>query len=153
MRAAFVAMAIGAVVFGGVYLFLLRPSAAPEQGAAVGAAAERGRVQRDRGEGGVAIEVTYDDPEAAGDEADRYTVFLVALTTHSGDLSTYDMVKISELRVGGRTFRPLRWVSTSDDSHHRSGILIFPKVPSGQPVELAIKGIAGVAARTFRWSP
>jgi len=154
MRAVIVAVLIGAVVFGGVYLFVSRPSPAPEQGAAPAAAsAASGSVRRDQGEGGVEIEVTYGGPQAARYEPDRYTVFIVAMTTHSGDLTRYDMVKVSELRAGGRTFQPLRWVSTSDDSHHRSGVLIFPKVASGQPIELVIKTIAGAAARTFRWTP
>jgi len=153
MRPAIVAVLIGAAVFSGVYLLTLRPPATPEVARDRAASAASGGVQRDQGEGGVEIEVTYGGPQTAPYEPDRYTVFLVAFTTHSVDLSRYDMVQVSELRAGGRTLRPLRWVSTSDDSHHRSGALIFPQVAPGQPIELAIKTIAGVAVRTYRWTP
>jgi len=154
MRIVVAAIAVGAVVFGGVYVLTAERSPAPDPGAAPPAAsAASGMVRRDQGEGGVDIEVTWGGPQAAPFEPDRYTVFLVALNTHSVDLSVYDMVRISELRIGGMTLRPLRWVDISDNSHHRRGVLIFPKIPSGQPVELVIGTIAGVPARTFRWIP
>lgn len=162
MRTVMAAIAVGVVVFGGVYLLTLRlsgPSAA--QGEPGPAAAAPGYVQRDRGEGAVEIEVIFVTPEylraggadAARYEPDRYSVFLVSMNTHSVDLSRYDMVQVSELRAGSQTLRPLRWISTSDDSHHRAGVLIFPQVDLARPVELLIKTIAGVPARTFRWTP
>lgn len=152
MRAVVAAVAIGALAFGGVYLLTAGRSARPEA-APPAASAGGGVAQRDGGEGGVDVEVTFGGPQAASYASDRYTVFVVAMNTHSVDLSVYDMVQISELRSGGRRLRPLRWVSTSDDSHHRAGLLIFPPVPSGQAMELVIRTIAGVPARTFRWAP
>lgn len=178
MRMVVAAVAVGVIVFGGVYLFTLRSAGPPAarddalptaQGdvppAAVGdaatAAAAPGYVQRDQGEGAVEIQVIYVTPEylrsggadAARYEPDRYSVFLVSLNTHSVDLSRYDMVQVSELRAGGQSWRPLRWVSTSDGSHHRAGVLVFPKVDPARPVELLIKTIAGIPVRTFRWTP
>lgn len=154
MRAVIVAVLIGAAVFAGIYLVAFRSSGAPEATQpATAAQAAPASVQRDQGDGGVEIEVTFGGPGAAAYEPEQYSVFLVAMNTHSVDLSGYDLVGLTELRAGGKSYKALRWVSTSDDSHHRSGVLIFPKVDAGQPVELAITTIAGVPVRTFRWAP
>lgn len=158
----------GGLAFGAVWWFTggrpaQQPAATPVLNPSIASGSEVGHayVQRDKGEGGVEIEVTHVTPEyvtsvnkdAAKYEPDKYAVFLVAMNTHSVDLSGYDMVKISELRAAGKTLAPLRWVSTSDNSHHRAGVLIFPQVDPAQTVELTIKTIAGVPARTFRWTP
>ncbi len=156
MRTVIAALAVGGVVFGLVFLVTAgRQSQEPQ------AQAAPSYVQRDRGEGGVEIEVVYVTPDylRTGDSSaqryspDRYTVFLVSMNTHSVDLAGYDMVKISELRVAGKTFAPLRWESTSENNHHRSGALVFPKVDTSQPAELVIKTIAGVPQRLYRWQP
>src|SRR3990170_1498982 len=168
MRILVAVLVVGVIAFGAVWWFTGNRSArdsavqpALNPSVASGSGATPGYVQRDKGEGGVEIEVTYVTPEymrsggkdAQRYEPDKYAVFLVSMNTHSVDLSGYDMVKISELRAGGKTLAPLRWVSTSDDSHHRAGALIFPKVALAQAVELVIKTVAGVPARTFRWTP
>lgn len=156
MKILITALVVGMIVFGAVWWFTAdRPSPGPA------VVAGQVYVQRDKGEGGVEIEVTFVTTEyvrsvnkdAAKYEPDKYAVFLVAMNTHSVDLSGFDMVKISELRAGGKSLAPLRWISTSDNSHHRAGVLIFPKVDEKQAVELIIKTIAGVPARTFRWAP
>lgn len=164
MRKILVALLIGAVAFGLVLFVTSRPqSGAPEVQAGPGYAQPgTGRywAQRDQGQGGVEIEVIYATPEylksaggaqAARYQPDRYTVFVVSMNTHSVDLLQYDMVKVSEVKAGGKMYAPLRWESTSDNNHHRSGVLIFPK--ADPPLELVIKTIAGVPARTFRWAP
>lgn len=155
MRTVILVLVIAGAVFAGVYFLALRPAAGPETAVPPAAAAQGadGRVQRDAGEGGVEIEVTLGGPRAAKYETDRYTVFLVAFTTHSGDLSGYDLVVLSELRAGGKTLKAVRWVSISDDSHHRAGALVFPQVDESRPLELTIRDIAAVPARTFRWAP
>lgn len=154
MRTVILVLVIAGAVFAGVYFLALRPAAGPETAVPPAAAqGADGRVQRDAGEGGVEIEVTLGGPRAAKYETDRYTVFLVAFTTHSGDLSGYDLVVLSELRAGGKTLKAVRWVSISDDSHHRAGALVFPKVDESRPLELRIRDIAAVPARTFRWAP
>jgi len=150
------ALAVGLAVFG---LVLLVGRAGSDSGAD---AAGPNLLRRDRGEGGVEIEVLYATPEYARTsndkalqkyEPDRYAVFVVAMNTHTVDLSGYDMVKISELVAGGKRYAPLRWQSTSENAHHRSGVLIFPKIQPPFPVELLIKTVAGIPVRRFQWTP
>src|SRR5574341_1227621 len=151
MKMLSVALVVGVIVFGAVWWITANRST--PDAAAVGAGPAY--VQRDQGQGGVEIEVTYATPEYVGSvntdaakyEPDSYAVFLVAMNTHSVDLSGYDLVKISQLRAGGETHAALRWISTSDDSHHRAGVLLFPQVDPSQAVELIITTIAGVPAR------
>jgi hypothetical protein len=81
------------------------------------------------------------------------TAFLVSMNTHSVDLAGYDLVRISELQAGERRLAPIRWVATSDNTHHRSGALIFPEVDRAAGLELRIMAVAGVPVRTFRWVP
>lgn len=94
-------------------------------------------------------------------DPERNIVFVITLDTHSGDLSGYDFVKNVILRNDrGQQVGPIRWVATSDGSHHRSGGLLFPKAdPSGRTVEeqakaleLVVRGLGGVAERTLRWT-
>lgn len=119
-------------------------------------------VQRDRGEGGVQIEVLYvtaayaqrsNDARLRQWQPDKFTVFRVTLDTHSVDLGGYDLLKISELVAGSKRYAPLRWERISDSSHHRSGALIFPKIDPPLPVELLIKTVAGIPVRRFQWAP
>lgn len=155
MRIVIIALAIGALAAGAIWYLTTERAVAPQ------VAAGPSYTQRDQGEGGVEVEVTFVSPEylAAGGaaarayEPEKFTVFLVAMNTHSVDLSGYDLVKASELRVGGKIYQALRWVSTSASSHHRSGALIFPTVDRRQSLELTIKTIAGIPVRTFRWVP
>lgn len=158
MRTTILVVVIGAAVFAGVLLLLPGRKAAEPTPAGQPAQASSGSplTQRDRGEGAVEIEVTLvlpGSPDAAKYGADTQTVFLVSMNTHSVDLSAYDLTTISELLVAGRTYTPARWVSTSDDSHHRAGALLFPKVDRGVVLEVRIKTIAGVPVRAFRWAP
>ena len=158
MRTWFLAVAVGAAIFAAVFFVLpgrrateLTPAGQPAQ-----AASNSPLTQRDRGEGAVEIEVTLvlpGSPDDAKYGADAQTVFLVSMNTHSVDLTGYDLVKVSELVAAGQAFKPIRWASTSDDSHHRAGALLFPKVDRGVALELRIKTIAGVPVRTFRWTP
>jgi len=158
MRIGVLAVVIGAAVF--VAVFLVLPGRQGSEPAPAGqparAASSSPLTQRDRGEGAVEIEVTLvlpGSPDAAKYGAQTQTVFFVSMNTHSVDLTGYDLVKVSELLAAGRTLTPTRWVSTSDDSHHRAGALLFPKVDRGVVLELRIKTIAGVPVRTFRWAP
>lgn len=158
MRVWIVAVVIGAAVFAAVFYVLPgRRTAEPTPaGTPAQAASNSPLTQRDQGEGAVEIEVTLvlpGSPDAAKYGADTQTVFLVTMNTHSIDLTGYDLVKISELVAAGQTFKPTRWTSTSDDSHHRAGALLFPKVGRATALELRIKTIGGVAVRTFRWTP
>ena len=158
MRMWIVAGLIGVAVFAAA-LFMLpgervslpTPGAEPVQAGSSGPLS-----QRDKGEGAVEIEVTLvapGSPEAVKYGAATETVFIVSMTTHTVDLTGYDLTKVSELVAAGRIFKPMRWTSTSDDSHHRAGVLSFPKVDRSAVLELRIKTIAGVPVRVFRWAP
>ena len=117
-------------------------------------------------QGGVRIDVAWvtpdtlgklDSEKARGYGLEDYVLLEVRFTTHSGDLSRLDMVALSAVRVGGQEYTPQAWASISDDSHHRAGVLVFArKSPDGVsldegPVELVMRGIAGVPERVFRW--
>ena len=106
-------------------------------------------------EGGqVTVAATWQGPTAG-------PVFRVALNTHAVDLSAYDLRQLAVLRTDqGREARPSRW-DAPISSHHREGTLTFPATGSdGRPligsgtraIELIIRDVAGVPARTFRWT-
>jgi len=79
--------------------------------------------------------------------------FEIRMNTHSVDLS-YDMVAVSTLKDNqGREYRPINWEGSSDDSHHRQGILEFPKLETNTAsITLVIRKIAEVPERIFEWS-
>ncbi len=86
--------------------------------------------------------------------------FYVGFTTHSVNLSQYDLAKLVSVRdKDGRTLSGLTWVSESDDSHHRSGFLKVANQLDGKPfataksgsISLVLKGIADVPTREFSW--
>lgn len=87
--------------------------------------------------------------------------FVVKLDTHAGDLSTLDIAKLAVVRDGaGREAQPIAWQGLSEDSHHRSGLLVFsgaqtggrpPSPGEGGYVELVLRNVAGVKERVLRW--
>ena len=79
--------------------------------------------------------------------------FEIRMNTHSVDLS-YDMVAVSTLKDNqGREYRPINWEGSSDESHHRQGILEFPKLETNTAsITLVIRKIAEVPERIFEWS-
>lgn len=89
--------------------------------------------------------------------------FLVSLDTHSGSLLGNDLVALTELRDDrGSATQALGWEPQSEDSHHRSGMLYFPRsLSEGQPavtaesryMELSLKNLGGVPERVLRWEP
>lgn len=116
--------------------------------------------RRDGGQGGVTISVVYATPEyfnAKGEagkvqeyELDKYLVFTIAMDTHSVDLSPYRMEEITFLRDdGGKEYPAKDWRALSDSSHHRSGVVRFPRI-EGKTLEVVIKGVAGVE-RVYKW--
>ena len=116
----------------------------------------------DGGQGGVTIEVTWVTPdllaspemERAGDlDLSRYLAFYVRLDADSADLSKYDLGRISVLRdLSGGEYQPEVWLPWNVAGDHRGGLLIFHKVELGsEGVELVIRGVGGVAERSYRW--
>lgn len=130
--------------------------AAPTQsGAKAGAnpeAAGASLVRSNQG-GGVTVKVTWLGREAG-------PVFAVALDTHSVDLDGYDLRQLAVLQTDqGVEMRPSGWDAPAG-GHHRAGTLSFPATtpdgaqvigPQTKSIELTIRGVAGVAERTFRW--
>lgn len=114
--------------------------------------------------GGVEVSVVWLAPEylqargesiAPEEEKDLGTrvVFAIALTTHSGDLLSFDMARAARLEVNGRDAGPGTWEITTSDSHHPEGRLTFA-LPSGEEIRrlrLVITGLGSVAEREFVW--
>ena len=69
---------------------------------------------------------------------DAFLLFELTLDTHSGDLNDIDLQDAATLRQGQAEASPEAWVSESDDSHHRSGVLVFPLELQEGRVELAV---------------
>jgi len=116
----------------------------------------------DAGQGGVKVQVTWVTREfLASPEMERagrldlaqYLAFYVQLDTDSGDLSKYDLSRISVLRdLSGGEYQPEAWLPWSIDGSHRKGLLLFHRVElGGDGVELVIRGVGGVTERSYRW--
>ncbi len=127
-------------------------AAAPSGGTGAGAPAGSPATQTSEG-GQVTVAVTWEG-RAAG------PVFVVTLDTHSVDLDAVDLSQLAVLRADpGGEVRPTGW-DAPKGGHHRSGTLAFPATaadgspiigPNTTRVELTIRDVAGVPARTFRW--
>ena len=116
----------------------------------------------DGGQGGVTIQVTWvtadllasPEMEGAGDlDLSRYLAFYVRLNTDSADLSKYDLGRISVLHdLSGGEYQPEAWRPLNVSNDHREGLLTFRKVDlGGEGVELVVRGVGGVAERSYRW--
>jgi len=116
----------------------------------------------DGGQGGVTIQVTWVTPDlltspemesAGGLDLSRYLAFYVRLDADSTDLSKYDLGRISVLHdLSGGEYQPEAWLPLNIAGDHREGLLIFRKVDlGGEGVELVIRGVGGVAERSYRW--
>lgn len=77
--------------------------------------------------------------------------FEVSIDTHSGSLD-FDLVGISSLEDDkGNIYQPQEWQGSPSGGHHRSGILIFPKIDlSAKEIKLKIEG-AGLPLFVFEW--
>ena len=128
-----------------------RPARAASSAEAVQLA---GETQTSEG-GGVTVTVTWQGPGAG-------PIFAVVLDTHTVDLDGYDLLLLAVLRNGqGLEAQPTGWDAPAG-SHHREGTLTFPATaadgtpligPGAGTYELAIRDIAGVPERVFRWTP
>lgn len=94
--------------------------------------------------GSIEIEATWllstddRDEDIAAYPLDRFLLLEVKLDTHSGDLGSIDLVEASTLETGASSQEPEAWLTSSDDAHHRAGVLVFERKPSAAPVTLAI---------------
>jgi hypothetical protein len=116
----------------------------------------------DGGQGGITIQVTWVTPDllaspemASARDLDlsRYLAFYVRLDGSSADLSKYDLGRISVLHdLSGGEYQPEAWLPLNVAGDHREGLLTFRKVKlGGEGVELVIRGVGGVAERSYRW--
>jgi len=96
--------------------------------------------------GGVSVEATWlteDDLGAVDADLAQYSLnefvlFKVGLDTHSGDLSKLDLKSTASLKQSGADVQAEAWVNLTNDSHHRSGVLVFPRDLQEGRVELAL---------------
>jgi len=96
--------------------------------------------------GGITVEGTWLVAESVGEvdadlsayPLDGFVLVEIAFTTHSGDLNKVDMEQAATLSEGGADIRPEAWISLSDDSHHREGVLAFERTEADGPVEVTV---------------
>lgn len=132
-------------------------SSSSSPAAASGAVKPKTLTVSDQGQGGVTVKATWvipGSPEASSAQLDRNLAFKVTLDTHSGDLTKYNVTKLSILRDDkGKEITGADWKGTSEDSHHREGILSFPKgaEQGSKYVELVVRDLGGIKERVLRW--
>lgn len=94
-----------------------------------------------------------------GAETADHLVFAVAMTTHSGDLTSVDWGERARLRTSdGHDIDGLEWVWQRESDHHPDGYFRGETVHDGRPVltdatewlELSIRGAEG-GTSTFTW--
>lgn len=74
-----------------------------------------------------------DDMEGYDIDFEKYDVFQLSLTTHSGDLSSLGLDKNTYLiDESGNRIAPVEWIVLSNDAHHPFYQVIFPKVEKGK---------------------
>lgn len=82
--------------------------------------------------------------------------FDVSMNTHSVDLDSYDLGKLTVLKDdAGNEYRPVDWDS-APGSHHRSGTLAFPVPDSisqgkAQYLKMLIRNVDGVKEQVLKW--
>jgi len=116
--------------------------------------------------GTVEVSATYLSPgylakeknPTPGHSPDRELLFFIALTTHSGDLTSYQFLQNARLRVGDTEYRPLEWEFSIKDAHHPQGVLVFPKwgEEGGPPIiarsmTLVLRKLGGKAETILTW--
>ena len=125
-----------------------QPQAAPQGQAAPVASTTTAKAtltQTDR-RGPVTVIATFTPAGSAG-EPIRFTL---KLDTHSVDLDGYQFDAIALLRdASGREVKATGVEKATGSGHHREATLLFPSQDG--PFDLIVKGVGGVAERTFRW--
>lgn len=118
-------------------------------------------VQRSSG-GGIDVSATLATPgrlqkmdPAKSGLVDLGTEVAIVLTldTHQGDLRSFDYASGARLvATDGTEEKPVRWILTTDDSHHLEGMLVFTRQPRSATT-LAVRGLGGVQERIFNFPP
>ena len=84
-------------------------------------------------------ELTDLDADLSQYPLDAFVLLELKLDAHSGDLNEIDLQDGAMLRQGQAEEPPEAWMSESDDSHHREGILVFPRQLETGPVQLVLR--------------
>ena len=84
-------------------------------------------------------ELTDLDADLSQYPLDAFVLLELKLDAHSGDLNEIDLQDGAMLRQGQAEEPPEAWMSESDDSHHREGVLVFPKSLGTGPVQLVLQ--------------
>ena len=76
----------------------------------------------------------------------------IKINTHSGSLDL-DLAEISILEDDkGKKYQPMDWQGSPPGGHHRSGILVFPKLDiQTKNIKLTIQDDFGILPRIFEW--
>jgi hypothetical protein len=108
----------------------------------------------------ITVTATFMNPLMKPEEIAGKLVFKIALDTHSGDLTPYDLTKLAMLHTseGLMVDKGFTWEPQSESGHHRLGLLKVDAVVDGKPVitkatqsiELHLTDI-GVPMRMFKW--
>jgi hypothetical protein len=116
-------------------------------GEAIAASSVQAKLSQQVAGGGVTVIATL-----LKDQTDA-TAIKLALETHSVNLDGYKLDTIATLRDGeGKTYPIVAVEQASGGGHHRQAVLRFGKVSAeAKTIELAVRDVAGVKERIFRW--
>ena len=141
------------VIIGVAATALLAVACSP--GGDTGTAREDGAVRNAEG-AGISVTATWlasgegvEGADLSSFPPNRFIALEIVLDTHSGDLGSIDIAAVTELRQKGRAVQPTKWLDVKDDSHHREGVLVFPRDLGDGPVELVVS-LAGEPL-SLRW--
>lgn len=137
---------LAGLAYAAVGWFWPAPSTSTVQpSVATGAVASTGAISTgSTDQGDVSIELT-----PIGFKDGKFQVSLAA-NTHSVDLSTFDLTKITTLTYEGRSINPSAAPKLS--GHHVSGVLAFDTGKELTKFTITMTGIPAVEERVFDWS-
>ncbi len=109
--------------------------------------------------GGVEVQLTRvtaadEVPDSVGAiDLSGGVAFTVALTTHSGDLSKYDLKQHALLRANGQDYPAAEGLFTRSDAHHPRGFLLFTVSPNeiGSAYQVVIQDLGGAPERVLKF--
>lgn len=107
---------------------------------------------------GVWIDILLVNPPETGSNESlaEELVFEVNMTTHSGDLLSYDIVSNAVLVIDGTPIEAApSWRYISEDAHHPTGLLTYSVDAASVPdnkIKLILLDLADEAERVFEWA-
>lgn len=110
-------------------------------------AAQDGLTKQDR-QGPVTVAISLTAPPAIGTPVRAKVV----LDTHSVGLDGIAFDQVVAVRASdGAEQAPTAVEQVTGSGHHRQAVLVFPPLASGGPLQIIVKGVGGVAERSFVW--